>query len=168
MGSQITCRGEQNRFGWQMSVAAGCFSSYDSALPKEGYFVTATNQPSKTGSARERLQQTLLRLPHSGSRSAGRSRHEPGPASVAAAVPAAAPSTGDTGREDPCEGQALPVELLDLVDRLDTIADRLADLEHPGRPLPATRAIFAEWVRLRKWEEFPFSEFLTLRRAGRI
>ena len=130
--------------------------------------MTATDHPGKTGSARERLQRTLLRLPHSGSRSAGRGRHEPGPASVAAAVPEAAPTREEAGSVGASEGQAVPGELLDLVDRLDTIADRLADLEHPGRPLPATRAIFAEWVRLRKWEEFPFSDFLTLRRAGRI
>ena len=130
--------------------------------------MNATNQPHDAGWARERLQRALLRLPRSVSRSEGRSRNKAEPVPVAAAVPAAAPTREEAGPPGTGEGQALPVELLDLVDRLDNIADRLADLEHPGRPLPAARAIYAEWVRLRKWEEIPFADFLTLRRAGRL
>lgn len=130
--------------------------------------MTATNQPDNAGSARERLQRALLRLPRSASQPAVRSRQTAERRPVDPVVPEAAPTREEAGPGGAGGEQALPVELLDLVDRLDNIADRLADLEHPGRPLPATRAIFAEWVRLRKWEEIPFSDFLTLRRAGRI
>ena len=56
----------------------------------------------------------------------------------------------------------------DLFERLDRIEERLADLNRPTRPVPATREIFGEWVRLRQWEEMPFGEFLKLRRSGLI
>jgi hypothetical protein len=65
-------------------------------------------------------------------------------------------------------GPALPVELVELVDRLDRIADRLSESQAPARLVPASHEIFSEWVRLRQWEEIPFSDFLKLRRAGRI
>jgi hypothetical protein len=65
-------------------------------------------------------------------------------------------------------GPALPAELVDLIDRLDRIADRLSVAQAPARVIPASHEIFSEWVRLRQWEEIPFSDFLKLRRGGRI
>lgn len=58
--------------------------------------------------------------------------------------------------------------LLELVERLHRIEERLAALQKPPRPAPATRETFADWVRTRRWQEIPFAEFLRLRRAGRI
>lgn len=116
---------------------------------------------------KERLERALIRISRNspGHRRQGRSAAESrsGNATVEVAAPVAGKPEGATA-----DGASLPEELLELVDRLDSIADRLADLEHPGRPLPATKAIFSEWVRLRKWEEMTFAEFLTLRRAGRV
>lgn len=136
--------------------------------------MTTADPSAHPGSGKERLQGALVRIHRSAPGQPTRRRRAPGPEAVTApgavqrdpAVSGAAAAgavSDDTGGSP-----SLPAELVELVDRLDNIADRLADLEHPGRPLPATRALFAEWVRLRKWEEIPFSEFLTLRRAGRL
>ena len=117
-------------------------------------------------SGRERLERALIRLDRP--RRAGRQARPARPVPPVPILPLAAPGIEDSAVGEPPAAQGLPVELLELVDRLDNIADRLADMEQPGRPLPATREIFGEWVRLRKWEEIPFAEFLTLRRAGRV
>ncbi|MGH9870264.1 MAG: hypothetical protein ACREAA_19160 [Candidatus Polarisedimenticolia bacterium] len=82
------------------------------------------------------------------------------------ALPAEAPAPGQPQAEPTLLELELP-ELDELVDRLDRLEQKLDHLA-PNRPLPATRDAFGEWVRLRRWEEMPFSEFLTLRRAGRI
>jgi len=55
-----------------------------------------------------------------------------------------------------------------ILERLDAIEQRLADIQRPVRPIPASREVFGEWVRLRKWEEMPFGDFLKLRRAGSV
>lgn len=59
-------------------------------------------------------------------------------------------------------------QLDELMSRLDRLEERLEEMQRPSRPLPATRDVFSEWVRLRRWEEMPFGDFLKLRRAGRI
>src|SRR5262245_7144678 len=102
-----------------------------------------TTPPSQAGSGRDRLQRALMRLPQASPRSTRRVRKQ-------AAVHDVASASGHASPDDEGRGRVLPDELVELLDRLDNIADRLADQEHPGRPLPATRAIFAEWVRLRK------------------
>lgn len=55
-----------------------------------------------------------------------------------------------------------------LLQRLDRIEERLAGLQGAARPDPASRDAFLEWVRLAKWQEIPFVDFLSLRRAGRL
>ena len=59
-------------------------------------------------------------------------------------------------------------QLDELMSRLDRLEERREEMQRPSRPLPATRDVFSEWVRLRRWEEMPFGDFLKLRRAGRI
>ncbi|HZI94496.1 MAG TPA: hypothetical protein VFE84_09645 [Patescibacteria group bacterium] len=139
------------------------------------------------GSVRDRLQNTLLRVgrgarPKPARRSSTRwDRIAPGegavqagpavpsaapansaaPAAAAATMPASMPSAPDDEPED----AGLAAELLD---RLDRIEQRLGDLQRPVRPIPPSRELFAEWVRLRQWEEMPFGDFLKLRRAGRV
>jgi len=54
------------------------------------------------------------------------------------------------------------------VERLKGIEERLAALQSLPRPAAASAELFAEWVRMRHWQEIPFGEFLKLRRAGRI
>ena len=129
--------------------------------------MSATIPSSHSSSGKERLQRALIRLSRA-PRPGRPGRRGAGPQPDAKIVLIAAPTEVDSVAGGSGDGPALPVELLELVDRLDNIADRLADLEQPGRPLPATRELFGEWVRLRKWEEIPFLEFLTLRRAGRV
>ena len=125
-----------------------------------------------TGSPMERLERALIRLGHP--QGAERRQRATRPATVPPATSSdAGGSPESTGFRSGVagatqSGPALPVELAEMIDRLDGIADRLADMKQPGRPLPATREIFSEWVRLRKWETMPFAEFLSLRRAGRI
>lgn len=58
--------------------------------------------------------------------------------------------------------------LAEIVERLKKIEERLATLQEHARPAAATPGLFAEWVRMRHWQEIPFAEFLKLRRAGRI
>jgi len=58
--------------------------------------------------------------------------------------------------------------LAEIVERLKKIEERLASLQQHERPAAATPGLFAEWVRMRHWQEIPFAEFLKLRRAGRI
>ena len=58
--------------------------------------------------------------------------------------------------------------LAEIIGRLRSIEERLAALQIPPRPAPASPELFAEWVRMRHWQEIPFGEFLKLRRAGRI
>ncbi len=58
--------------------------------------------------------------------------------------------------------------LAEIVERLKMIEERLAALQGLPHPTAATPALFAEWVRMRHWQEIPFAEFLKLRRAGRI
>ena len=55
-----------------------------------------------------------------------------------------------------------------VVERLSSIEERLAAIQGAPRPQSATPELFAEWVRMRLWQEIPFAEFLKLRRAGRI
>lgn len=66
----------------------------------------------------------------------------------------------------PVEAAMSPELGSELVDRLERIEERLADLQRPQRPIPASREIFSEWVRLRRWEEMSFGDFLRLRRSG--
>jgi len=54
------------------------------------------------------------------------------------------------------------------VERLKGIEERLAALQSLPGPAAASAELFAEWVRMRHWQEIPFGEFLKLRRAGRI
>jgi hypothetical protein len=92
-------------------------------------------------------------------------------ASPAGAAPAAE-APGPAASTSPAETAAGPYvvelpELDELLERLDRLEGMLEHLS-PHRPVPATRDVFMEWVRVRRWEEMPFGEFLTLRRAGKI
>ena len=79
----------------------------------------------------------------------------------AAATPAEA--------EVPAAPQAPPMDgLAAIVERLKVIEERLAAIQGLPRPAAASAELFAEWVRMRHWQEIPFGEFLKLRRAGRI
>ena len=142
------------------------------------------------GQDRQRLERTLVLLSRQGIARAGRnapprgravrrppkrmlepeqpsSRPEPqlppaAPAPEAAAAQAAPPAVAEPTLLE----LELP-ELDDLVDRLDRLEQKV-DAFTPSQLLPATKDAFAEWVRLRRWQEIPFKDFLTLRRAGRI
>jgi hypothetical protein len=88
------------------------------------------------------------------------------PSSHSAAQTGGAPDDEPLNAELPTE---LPTELMgELLERLDRIEQRLGDLHRPVRPIPPSRELFAEWVRLRHWEEIPFGDFLKLRRAGLV
>jgi len=141
-----------------------------------------------SGHNRQRLERTLVLLSRQAMARArhdkpprGRAARRPEPEQPLSQPPAPAPAPPEQLGAEPSvaaspSGQAtlepsvleleLPEldELLDRLDRLEQKLDRLA----PNRPLPATKDVFSEWVRLRRWEEIPFGEFLTLRRAGRI
>jgi hypothetical protein len=127
---------------------------------------------------RERLERALVRLSlaGAGARAAQppRGRRRPAkaeqPATPATAqVAAPAPEPAPPADSEPPESLLIELpQLDDLVERLDRLESKLDDLQRPPRPLPATRDVFSEWVRLRRWEEMPFGEFLKLRRAGRI
>ncbi|HKY33083.1 MAG TPA: hypothetical protein VJV23_11140 [Candidatus Polarisedimenticolia bacterium] len=83
----------------------------------------------------------------------------------------AAPMTAGGAAPSPEPAAPLLIELPELdelLDRLERIEEKLSDMQRPVRPVPAARDVFEEWVRLRRWEEMPFGDFLKLRRAGRI
>ncbi|HET9482185.1 MAG TPA: hypothetical protein VFP98_10555 [Candidatus Polarisedimenticolia bacterium] len=86
------------------------------------------------------------------------------PHAAAAPEPTAAPEASSGSAAPALEAWA--ASLAGLSDRLERIEERVDDLHRPVRPLPATRDLFCEWVRLRRWEEIPFGDFLRLRRAG--
>jgi hypothetical protein len=113
------------------------------------------------------MQEALARLSRGSRADARRGRVAARPAVAAPRPPSvAAPEPPPEGALP--AGPALPFELGDLMERLDRITDRLSELQPPARALPATREIFSEWVRLRRWEEMSFADFLNLRRAGRV
>jgi hypothetical protein len=88
-----------------------------------------------------------------------------------AAAPRAEPEAAETPAEAdaPAAPQAPPADgLVAIVERLRGIEERLAALQSLPRPAAASAELFAEWVRMRHWQEIPFGEFLKLRRAGRI
>lgn len=65
--------------------------------------------------------------------------------------------------------QAPPADgLAAIVERLKGIEQRLAAIQGLPGPAAASAELFAEWVRMRHWQEIPFGEFLKLRRAGRV
>jgi len=119
--------------------------------------------------ARMRLQKTLVKLSHASAAGANASRRSQAPGRPAATpVPSPAariPEPEPVAAPEP-EGPTPAEMALELIERLDRIEERLADLTRPVRPIPATRELFAEWVRLRKWEEMAFGDFLRLRRSG--
>ncbi len=118
--------------------------------------------PAPPGS-RARLERALIEVHRAGrARGPGGRRHAV-PADTRRRVAERTPVTEPAPPPPPEDGR-----LLELVERLHRIEERLAALQRPPRPVPATREVFAEWVRTRRWEEIPFSEFLKLRRAGRI
>ena len=138
------------------------------------------------GTVRDRLQQTLLRASRGARakpvrRTSSRwDRIAPGEGAVQAgpAAPSVSPAPSPAAPPAPSlmPGPApMPVDeredaslFGELLDRLDRIEERLADLQRPARPIPPSRELFEEWVRLRQWEEVPFGDFLKLRRSGLI
>ena len=83
-------------------------------------------------------------------------------------VEAEAAATPDEA-DAPAAPQAPPMDgLAAIVERLKVIEERLAAIHGLPRPAAASAELFAEWVRMRHWQEIPFGEFLKLRRAGRI
>lgn len=104
----------------------------------------------------------------------------PAPRAEAAGAPlaepeAAAPQAEPEAAAPPAEADAPAAPqapaadgLAAIVERLKGIEERLAALQSLPRPAAASAELFAEWVRMRHWQEIPFGEFLKLRRAGRI
>jgi len=119
---------------------------------------------------RDRLQAALVALSR---RSRPRARAAAGrtqpPVERRTTLPAAplqpAPAAS---RPEPQAPVSISVDLSGLIERLERIEERISDLQRAPRPRPATGDLFAEWVRLRRWEEIPFADFLKLRRAGAI
>jgi len=130
---------------------------------------------------RVRLERALINVHRAGrARGAEGRRHavpdsqEPGAersAPAAGAPPAPPPAPAASAPEAPVQPPAPETNgLAEVVERLRKIEERLASLQgvSPAAQQPATPGLFAEWVRLRQWQEIPFAEFLKLRRAGRI
>ena len=104
----------------------------------------------------------------------------PAPRAEAAGAPlaepeAAAPQAEPEAAAPPAEADAPAAPqapaadgLAAIVERLKGIEERLAALQSLPGPAAASAELFAEWVRMRHWQEIPFGEFLKLRRAGRI
>lgn len=71
----------------------------------------------------------------------------------------------DLAAEGPGLSPAAAEAIDNLVTRLDILEARVSLL---GRPVPASREVFAEWVRLRRHEEMSFGDYLRLRRSGLV
>ncbi|MFQ5700557.1 MAG: hypothetical protein ACE5HU_01785 [Acidobacteriota bacterium] len=117
----------------------------------------------------ERVLISLYRSEHRPRRRRGRHRSPEARLVVARQRPArvtavAPPAAGQT--EKAPEPSAAVLE--ELLARLGAIETKLSQLSEWKAASPATREAFSEWVRLRRWEEMPFAEFLKLRRAGRL
>jgi len=124
---------------------------------------------------RDRLQAALTKLSRrarararDGEARGGRHAGVPAPPPVAPAPPLvrAEPRPEASRGRDPVPPVRIAIDLSELVDRLERIEEKISDLQRVPRPRPATGELFAEWVRLRRWEEIPFGDFLRLRRAG--
>lgn len=126
--------------------------------------MASRNTSSREG--RARLERALINVYRAGHPHGQIRRHHPLAAERAAPIRNPVTSELNDSRQIP---PSLAPALDELLRRLTGIEARLSQVtEDREQSSRASRELYSEWIRLRRWEEMPFAEFLKLRRAGRM